>query len=79
MKKKRINQRMVKSRGSNFWTLKESPGVPILNIRGVSGLTFKLWGKLGPVSQGLEVLGPGVLVQLLHYASGSRNFRILMM
>ena len=39
-------------------SLKKGEGVPLLNFEGV----------LGPGSQGLEVLRPGVLVPLLQHA-----------
>ena len=40
--------------------------VPFLNFRGVPGSTFKLWRGSGV--SGPEVLGPGILVPLLHDA-----------
>ena len=47
------------------------PGVPLINLRGVLGPTFKLWGD--SESQGLEIPGPGVLIPLLHHA---RNLHV---
>ena len=41
------------------------PGVPLLNFRGSRVPLLNFEG--GPGSQGPEVPGPGVLVQLLHH------------
>ena len=42
------------------------PGLPLLKFRGFPGPTLNFEGGSG--SQGSEVLGPGVLVPLLHHA-----------
>ena len=52
-------------------------GIPLLNLRGVPGVTFKLWGGVPcPGSQGPEVPALGVLVPLLHHVFRHRCFLV---
>ena len=61
---------LKKDEGVLLLNFEEGPGVPLLNLRRVSGPTFKLSGQS-------PILGPGVLVPLLQYYGKKYPFYVI--